>query len=118
MYIPLPYCQKVLPAVYDDSLSYYEVVCKLVNSMNEIIDEFNKTVQEMTEAQFILNDKGEWNAETNYAVHDLVNYNGSSYFALVANTNVIPESSSDWQLLAQKGEQGNSITNIQISEVN
>ena len=36
------YCQKVLPAVYDDSLSYYEVICKLQSKLNELIEEFNK----------------------------------------------------------------------------
>lgn len=30
------YCQKVLPLVYDDSLSYYEVVCKLSDVVQEI----------------------------------------------------------------------------------
>lgn len=29
---------KVLPLVYDDSLSYYEVLCKVVQKINEIID--------------------------------------------------------------------------------
>lgn len=32
------YCQKVLPAVYDDSLSYYEVLCKLGAKINELIN--------------------------------------------------------------------------------
>lgn len=40
-YVRYPYCQKVLPLVYDDSLSYYESICKLVKKMNEIIDEVN-----------------------------------------------------------------------------
>ena len=40
-YIKYPYCQKVLPLVYDDSLSYYESLRKLVNKMNEIINEMN-----------------------------------------------------------------------------
>lgn len=31
------WCQKVLPLVYDDSLSYYEVLCKVVNYINELI---------------------------------------------------------------------------------
>lgn len=35
------HCQKVLPLVYDDSLSYYEQVCKLVNKVNEVIETFN-----------------------------------------------------------------------------
>ena len=34
-------CFKVLPLVYDDSLSYYEVLCKLTTKMNEIIETFN-----------------------------------------------------------------------------
>lgn len=32
------YCHKVLPASFDDSLSYYEVVCKLTGKINEVID--------------------------------------------------------------------------------
>ena len=35
------HCQKVLPLTYDDSLSYYEMVCKLVRKVNEVIDTFN-----------------------------------------------------------------------------
>ena len=48
-------CQKVLPAVYDDSLSYYEAVCKLVSKVNEIIaasdseDEAIKQLQDEVE---------------------------------------------------------------------
>ncbi len=43
------WCQKVLPLVYDDSLSYYEVLCKLTEYMNVVIDNqdfFNKTLEE------------------------------------------------------------------------
>lgn len=32
------YCQKVLPAVYDESLSYYELLCKITAKINEIIN--------------------------------------------------------------------------------
>lgn len=39
--LPFPRCQKVLPAVYDDSLSYYEVLCHLRAKINEVIDVFN-----------------------------------------------------------------------------
>ena len=31
------WCQKVLPLVYDDSLSYYEVLCKVVAYLNDIV---------------------------------------------------------------------------------
>lgn len=29
--------QKVLPLVYDDSLSYYEVLCKVTAKINEVV---------------------------------------------------------------------------------
>lgn len=32
------WCQKVLPLVYDDSLSYYEVLCKISEKINELIE--------------------------------------------------------------------------------
>lgn len=32
------FCQKVLPAVYDDSLSYYEAICKIADSLDKCID--------------------------------------------------------------------------------
>ena len=35
---------KVLPLVYDDSLSYYEVLCKVVNKINEIIENIDDAV--------------------------------------------------------------------------
>lgn len=35
------YCQKVLPLVYDNSLSYYEVLCKAVGKLNEVINVIN-----------------------------------------------------------------------------
>lgn len=31
------WCQKVLPLVYDDSLSYYELLCKVVKYLNDVI---------------------------------------------------------------------------------
>ena len=37
------WCYKVLPLVYDDSLSYYEVLCKVVKYINEILEELEAT---------------------------------------------------------------------------
>ena len=36
------YCQHVLPLVYDQSLSYYEVLCKLQTKLNEVIQSQNE----------------------------------------------------------------------------
>lgn len=32
-----PFCQKILPLVYDNSLSYYECLCKTLAKLNEVI---------------------------------------------------------------------------------
>ena len=36
------WCQKVLPLVYDDSLSYYELLCKVVDYLNKTMEIVNK----------------------------------------------------------------------------
>lgn len=54
---PFGYCsQSVLPAVYDDSLSYAEMVCRLTAKVNEVltsttsdISDLQKAVQELYE---------------------------------------------------------------------
>lgn len=33
------WCQKILPAVYDDSLSYYELLCKAVDYLNKVMED-------------------------------------------------------------------------------
>lgn len=43
--VPRCCCQKVLPTSYDDSLSYYENLCKLTEKMNEIIDAINNSFE-------------------------------------------------------------------------
>lgn len=35
------WCQKILPLVYDNSLSYYEVLCKIVSYLNKVIEDIN-----------------------------------------------------------------------------
>ena len=35
------WCQKILPLTYDNSLSYYELLCKVVHYLNDVINEVN-----------------------------------------------------------------------------
>lgn len=37
-------CFKVLPLIYDEALSYYEVICKLRDSLNDVITQANSLV--------------------------------------------------------------------------
>lgn len=43
------WCQKVLPLVYDDSISYYEVLCKVVDYLNHMVDDVYAVVNDYTE---------------------------------------------------------------------
>lgn len=39
--------QKVLPLVYDDSISYYEVLCKMVSFLNDMADNQDEFAEEL-----------------------------------------------------------------------
>ena len=39
------WCNKILPLVYDDSLSYYETLCKIAEKLNEVINDINEIPQ-------------------------------------------------------------------------
>ena len=39
------WCNKILPLVYDESLSYYELLCKVTQKLNELIEQNNEIAQ-------------------------------------------------------------------------
>ena len=41
------WCHKIIPLVYDDSLSYYEFLCKVMQKLNEAIDLLNAHSEEI-----------------------------------------------------------------------
>ena len=63
------WCYKVLPLVYDDSLSYYEVLCKVVNYINELIEQDRIFGQELDNLKGDMVAVQEWiaNFDTSYA---------------------------------------------------
>lgn len=42
------WCQKVLPLVYDDSLSYYELLCKVVDYLNKTMEDVEVLHEDVT----------------------------------------------------------------------
>ena len=50
------WCQKVLPLVYDDSLSYYELLCKVVCKLNELAENENNLSDEIKQVAADLDD--------------------------------------------------------------
>ena len=53
-----------------------------------------------TIGQIGLNFRGDYIPGTTYSKLDVVTYNGSSYVAIAASTNVTPDTSTHWKLLA------------------
>lgn len=50
------WCQKVLPLVYDNSLSYYEVLCKVVKYINNLIDSDKAIIEDIEHLQKEMNE--------------------------------------------------------------
>lgn len=50
------WCQKVLPLVYDDSLSYYELLCKVVEHLNKVADDLNNMGEDISTLYNFVND--------------------------------------------------------------
>lgn len=63
------WCYKVLPLVYDDSLSYYEVLCKVVDYINKLIEQDKIFGNEIEELKAELATVTDWinNFKTSYA---------------------------------------------------
>lgn len=54
------YCQKVLPLVYDESLSYYEVLCKMRDKLNEVIELSNSWDDQYKQLQEAIQEIQKW----------------------------------------------------------
>lgn len=54
------WCQKVLPLVYDDSLSYYELLCKVVDYLNSIIKDTNHLIDMVESLKTDFDNLKEW----------------------------------------------------------
>lgn len=85
------WCYKVLPLVYDDSLSYYEILCKMVDYINNLIetdklqnDEINKLKQEIQEVQKWID-----NFDTSFAENVIAQYLATMIFVTISDAGYI-----------------------------
>lgn len=82
------WCYKVLPLVYDDSLSYYEVLCKVVDYINHLIEQDVIFGQELTSLRSDLTVVQDWidNFETTTAAEIINDYLDSMDIYTPTNT--------------------------------
>ena len=76
------WCQKVLPLVYDDSLSYYETLCKVVDYLNNVIDATSGVIEDVEGLKKDLAVVQEWidNLDTKYAEKIIAKYIATMVF--------------------------------------
>ena len=85
------WCQKVLPLVYDDSLSYYELLCKVVDYINNIINNEKEITSELEALKNELNEVQKWidNFDTSYAESIIKNYIATMIFVEITDSGYI-----------------------------
>lgn len=95
------WCQKVLPLVYDDSLSYYEILCKVVDYINNMIENQKEFSYELAELKSELGVVQKWIADfdTSYAEEIIKKYLATMIFVEISDAGYIiyyiPESWKD-----------------------
>lgn len=81
------WCQSVLPLVYDDSLSYYEVLCKVVEYINKLIDTDREMFADLDELRAELKVVQEWidNFDTSFMEEIIAQYIKMVFFGLTGD---------------------------------
>ena len=82
------WCQSVLPLVYDDSLSYYEVLCKVVEYINKLIDTDKEIFEDIDELRDDLKVVQEWidNYDTTFAEQIIEEHLATMIFVEITET--------------------------------
>lgn len=85
------WCFKVLPLVYDDSLSYYEVLCKVVDKLNEVIGSMNELEDSYKSIQQAIAQIQEWinSFDTSWAETIIKEYIATMIFVEITDAGYI-----------------------------
>ena len=81
------WCQKVIPLVYDESLSYYEVLCKVVCYINNLIKDNQEIIEDLNELKKDLEVVQDWinNFDTSYAEKIIEEYLATMIFVEISD---------------------------------
>ena len=75
------WCQKVLPLVYDNSLSYYEVLCKVVDYINDLIESDKAIVDNVSELRKDVDELQNWVDNYDEKVEEIIKGEIDKYIA-------------------------------------
>lgn len=85
------WCYKVIPLVYDDSLSYYENLCKVVEYLNQVVAQQKVLGEELNQLQSAINNMQEWidNFDTSFIKEEIEKYIATMIFVEINNEGYI-----------------------------
>ncbi len=85
------WCYKVLPLVYDESLSYYEILCKVVKYINNLIDQDKIIGNELNDLKKELDTVNKWidDFDTSYIEKIVTQYLSTMIFVEISNSGYI-----------------------------
>lgn len=85
------WCYKVLPLVYDESLSYYEILCKVVKYINNLIDQDKIIGNELNDLKKELDAVNKWidDFDTSYIEKIVTQYLSTMIFVEISNSGYI-----------------------------
>lgn len=85
------WCQKVLPLVYEDSLSYYEILCKVVKYINDLIEQDKIFQDDIEEIRKELEIVQKWieDYDTTFAEKIIKEYLATMIFVEISNSGYI-----------------------------
>lgn len=85
------WCFKVLPLVYDDELSYYEVICKCVEYINNLIENDKAISNDVEQLKQEMKQVQEWinNYDTSFAESIIREYLATIIFVTISDSGYI-----------------------------
>ena len=85
------WCFKVLPLVYDDELSYYEVICKCVEYINNLIENDKAISNDVEQLKQEMKKVQEWidNYDTSFAESIIREYLATMIFVTISDSGYI-----------------------------
>lgn len=96
------WCFKVLPLVYDDELSYYEVICKCVDYINNLIENDKAISNDVEQLKQEMKQVQEWidNYDTSFAESIIREYLATMIFVTISDSGyIVYNIPANWQCI-------------------
>lgn len=109
------WCQSVLPLVYDDSLSYYEVLCKVVEYINKLIDTDRELFADLDELRAELKVVQDWidNFDTSFMEEIIAQYIKMVFFGLTDDGYFVAYIPDSWDEIQFSTSQYDDFTTLE-----